>query len=572
MKSRSPRFETILYLLAFLLALGLRFARLGEPALTDSEARLALDALQIAQGAQPALSPHVAYTNLTAILFFVFGSSNFLARFWPALVGSALVLVPRLFRERIKLRPAIILAFFLAIDPAFVALSRQAGSPIFAVAFSLLAAGFWFRSQPRAAGACLALAFLSGSALWAGLLGMLLVWMIAQSLSARPKPGETELPSEPPISEPQPPTPITRYAPLLTSFLVTLILSSTLFLLASQGLSAWLAALPEYIMGWVLPVSIPSGQLFLALAAYQPLAILLAVVSIVRGCWNGSRRVIRLSLWMLIALLLTLFYPARQPADLAWMLIPLWTLAALEFARYVDFAREDRFEMLGVFAFTALLLGFAWMNFIALYWTPVPSPQGNIRLGLFFGALVLLIVSIVLVGYGWSQRVARVGAAWGMLVILGLYTLGAAWGATGLRIPTGVDLWHADKPVHQADLLSKTADQVSEWATGHVDKLTVTVFGVDSPALLWALRNHNPKVVLALDPTSAPELVITPPQQTLELAAAYRGQDFAWRQTPSWDSFPAFYLRWVTYRELPVQGENLVLWVRSDLFIDSGQP
>jgi len=599
MKSRSPRFETILYLLAFLLALGLRFARLGEPALTDSEARLALDALQIAQGAQPALSPHIAYTNLTAVLFFVFGSFNFLARFWPALAGSVLVLVPWLFRERIKPRPALILAFFLAIDPAFVALSRQAGSPIFAVTFFLLAAGFWICRQPRLAGIFAALTLLSGPALWAGLLGLLLAWMIAQSLSARPKLEETEhvhtytgtqvdtdtgmqvdtfeedvTPTShlaSPISQPLSSNRSSSFIFHLSSFFIlTLLATSTLFLLAPQGLSAWLAALPEYILGWVSPVAVPSGRLFLALGVYQPLAILLAVVSIVRGLWNRSRRVIRLSLWMLIALLLAVFYPARQPADLVWMLIPLWTLAALEFARYIDFAREDRFEMLGVFAFTVLLLGFAWMNFIALYWTPIPSPQGNIRLGLFFGALVLLIVSVVLVGYGWSQRVARVGAAWGMMVILGLYTLGAAWGATGLRIQTGVDLWLADVPVHQAELLSQTADQVSEWATGHADDLPVTVFGVDSPALLWALRNHDPKVVLALDPTSAPELVITPPQQELALAAAYRGQDFIWRQTPSWDSLPAFYLRWITYRELPVQGETLILWVRSDLFIDSG--
>ena len=95
------RYETTASLLAFLLALGLRFIRLGELPLTNSEARLALDALQIAQGGSPALSSHVAYTNLTAILFFLVGSFNFLARFWPALVGSALVFVPLLFREQI---------------------------------------------------------------------------------------------------------------------------------------------------------------------------------------------------------------------------------------------------------------------------------------------------------------------------------------------------------------------------------------------------------------------------------------------------------------------------------------
>jgi len=104
------------------------------------------------------------------------------------------------------------------------------------------------------------------------------------------------------------------------------------------------------------------------------------------------------------------------------------------------------------------------------------------------------------------------------------------------------------------------------------DDLPVTVFGIDSPALLWSLRNHNPTVVLALDPASAPELIVTPPQDNLGLASAYRGQDFNWRQTPIWDSFSSFSLRWLTYRELPSSSETIVLWVRNDLFIDSEQP
>jgi hypothetical protein len=289
----------------------------------------------------------------------------------------------------------------------------------------------------------------------------------------------------------------------------------------------------------------------------------------VRGWWNGGRRTIRLSLWMLVALFLAAVYPARQPADLVWALIPLWTLAALELSRHLEFGREDRLETAGVMIFTVLLLAFAWLDFNALYLTPFPSSQSTTRLLLFFGALLLLIISVVLVAFGWSERIARVGAAWGLLLMLGIYTLGAAWGATGLRIASAVELWDSSPRIAQADLLSLTADQTSEWATGQVDALPVTVFGVDSPALLWSLRNHAVKVVVALDPASSPELIVTPPQDNLTLAAAYRGQDFAWRQTPSWDSFPAFYLRWFTYRELPASSENIVLWVRNDLFIDS---
>ena len=569
MKFRSPRHETVLYLFAFFLALGLRFIRLGELPLTDSEARLALDALQIVKGQSPALSSQVAYTNLTALLFFIFGPFNFLARFWPALAGTALVFVPLLFRDWVKPRAAILLAFFFAADPAFVALSRQAGSPILAVTSSLLAAGFWFRRQPRAAGIFLALALLSGPAFWPGLLGLLLAWMLTQFMSARPKATDTNTPvntkQEFHISR-------TISAPsisLLSSFIPTLLLTSTLFLLAPQGLGAWLASLPEYLSGWTSPVTVSLDRMLIALGAYQLLGILFAFIAIVRGWWNSGRRVIHLSLWMLVALALAIFHPARQIADLVWMLIPLWTLAALELSRHLELVHEDRLETAGVTIFTILLLAFAWMDINALYWTPIPSPQSNVRIWLFFGALVLFAASLALVAFGWSERIASVGAAWGAAFLLGLYTLGAAWGATGLRAANAVELWDLSPRIAQAGLLSQTADQTSQWATGQADDLSVTVFGVDSPALLWSLRNHNPKIVLALDPASSPALIVTPLKNDPGLAAAYRGQDFAWRQTPVWDSFPSFYLRWFTYRELPSSAENIILWVRSDLFIDS---
>jgi hypothetical protein len=611
MNPRSPRYEKILYLLAFLLALGLRFIRLGELPLTDSEARLALDALGIVKGGSPALSSHVAYTNLTAVLFFIFGPFNFMARFWPALAGTVLVFAPFLFRDWLKPRAAILLAFFFAIDPAFVSLSRQAGSPILAVTAFLFAAGFWIRRQPRGAGIFLALALLSGPSLWAGLLGLLLAWMLTQFISSRPAPMEdstqvdTETSTlvdtytrtqvdtytrthvdtytgtqahpdgEKPNSYLLTPIPVplkTDYWSLITAFLLTLLVTSTLLLLAPQGLGAWLASFPEYLKGWVTLGVIPSGRLLLALGVYQLFGIIFVLIAIVRGWMRAGRRVIRLSLWMLVALLLAVFYPARQTADLVWMLIPLWTLAALELSRHLELVREDRLETVGATIFTVLLLAFAWMDLNALSLTPVSSQQGAIRIILFFGALLLLILSVVLVGFGWSERVARVGAAWGVTLLLGIYTLGAAWGASGLRNPNAVELWDSSPRIAQADLLSQTADEISEWATGHADDLPVTVFGIDSPALLWSLRNHNPRVLLALDPASAPGLIVTPPKDNLGLASAYRGQDFNWRQTPVWDSFSSFSLRWIAYRELPSSSETLVLWVRSDLFMDAEQP
>ena len=182
------RHQTALYIIAFLLALAVRLIRLGTWTLTDLEAQWALQALGVAQGAHPALGSNPAYVLLTTIVFFFYGGgTNFWARFVPALAGSCLVFVPFLFRERLKPRPSLILAFFLAFDPGLVALSRQAGSSILAVTFVLFAWGFWQRKQSRLAGVFAGLALLSGASLWEGLLGLGLTWAILQAMEARRK-------------------------------------------------------------------------------------------------------------------------------------------------------------------------------------------------------------------------------------------------------------------------------------------------------------------------------------------------------------------------------------------------
>ena len=93
------KYEGWLYGLAFLIALALRLLQLGTAPLTDSEAELAMQAFQIANGTRPLLGPQPAYILLTSVLFLIFESSNFMARFVPALVGSAMVFAPMFFRE-----------------------------------------------------------------------------------------------------------------------------------------------------------------------------------------------------------------------------------------------------------------------------------------------------------------------------------------------------------------------------------------------------------------------------------------------------------------------------------------
>ena len=186
------KYEGWLYGLTFLIALGLRLVQLGAAPLTDSEANLALQALHIANGTRPLLGPQPAYILLTSVLFLIFESSNFMARLFPAIVGSAMVFTPMFFREKLRPRPALILAFLFAIDPGLVALSRLAGGVVLAVAFTLFAWGMWNRRYFVLAGIFAGLALLSGTSIWMGLLGLGLAWLFIRAVERKPYTEEPE--------------------------------------------------------------------------------------------------------------------------------------------------------------------------------------------------------------------------------------------------------------------------------------------------------------------------------------------------------------------------------------------
>jgi len=561
MDSSRLKREYWLYGLAFGLALVLRLVRLGIFPLSDVEAAPALQAIQVALGARPIIGPQSAYVLLTGIFFFAFESTNFLARLVPALAGSALVFAPIFFKQRLKPRTALVLAFFLALDPGLLALSRQAGSGILSAAFLLFAWGLWERKSARWAGMLAALALLSGPALWAGLLGLGLTWAILQGLEHRSL-----------ITDHR--SLLTAlWKPFLQTFIPTLLLFGTLFLVIPAGLNGLLASLTSYLQGWSQPAGVSSRFVFASLLFYQPLTVLLAVVMLVRGWTCGSRRVIRLSVWLLVSLLLAVFYPARQVQGLVWALIPLSALAALELARHFDLRPHERIEVAGVILLTVIVLIFAWFDLASLVWTPVPSGASTMRVWLFFGSLILLIVSILLVAVGWSIRTARLGAVWGVTIMLGVYMLGAGLAAGRIRSDYSAEFWAVGSyPVH-AELISATVDQLSEIKTGSVDTLPVTVSGIHSPALLWALRRHPVNVVDVVDVSASPAIVITPLVDNPKLAAAYRGQDFTWNQQTAWTSNNINdWLRWIVLRDMPQSFDTLLLWARADLFLDTAHP
>lgn len=560
--SRNRNLDLGLFALAFGLALAIRLLRLGELPLTDDEARWAMQAFELTKGLKPVIGPQPGYVLLTALAFFGFQASNFAARLVPALFGAGLTLVPFYFRDRLGGKPAIVLAFLLAFDPGFLALSRLAGSPIIAVAAVLFAWGLWRAGNAKAAGIWAGVALLGGPQLFAGILGLAVANGLLRGFFVKEK--EAELVK---------PVPFERQSAIIFAAFAagTYILLGSFFLLATGGLSAGLAAIPAYFGGWLDFTDVPAWRLLLGLASYELFALLLAIVGLVRGIIKRDEMTISLGIWLTVALVLALAYPFRQVSDLVWVLVPLLVLAAIEASNYIVPIQDGNWETLGMTAFTIAILTFVALNYSAIAQVSMEQTALQLRWGVLLGSLVLLALSIVMVGYGWSVQVAIQGSLWGALTVLAVYSLSTALAAGCLRIYRTIEMWPAGPYIKQAEPLISQLNEFSRAKAGVNASLDITLAGVDSPALRWVLRDWPVSLAPGLVLSGTPSIVIATDQFTnTDIESAYRGQDFIWRTYPAWNTgLPNDWLRWSILHEFPQGEEKIILWTRSDVFIDS---
>jgi hypothetical protein len=579
--------EHLLYAAAFVVALAVRLVGAEATPLSDREAGLALQALALAHGQITQIGPHPAYLALTTALMFIFQAGNWVVRFWPALAGSLLVLMPALFRERLGRQASVLLAFFLALDPGLLTVSRTAGGPALALTFTLLAFGLWVNKKIIAAGLAAGMALLSGPQVWPGLLGLGAVIWVASMLN---RPVEPRLPaqengSQPPSDdgaeavapENEVPT-VPGWRPALIGAFVVVFFVGTLFFTIPDGLSAMADSLPAYLSGWASPSGVPLGLLLVALLLYElfPLAfgLLRIVDSLIRVDVRGisirrGRQVDWfLTAWWAVALLLALVYPGRQVETLAWSLLPLWGLAARQVTRMVSIPAFDRLTLLGQMILTAVILGYISISFASSANGAIANAmEYRLRLA---AALVMLFASTGLIAWGWSRLVAIRGFSWGLALILLFYMISAGWNAIGLSGRTGEELWRGEASVYGTDLL-RTIGDFKQWSGSDVGGPDLVVVGNASPALQWLLRGlQRVSYSSQLPADSSPALVITPGQPDLSLAATYRGQNFFLAEMVNWNQLGLReWLGWLFFRSIPVdaiQQNQVILWARVDLF------
>ncbi|MBC8506759.1 MAG: hypothetical protein ISR58_22125 [Anaerolineales bacterium] len=560
--------EDILYILAFLLALGVRLINLGDAALSETEAGLALQAFDLARGDLIMPAPQPGYLALTSMLFSLFGSSEAAARFWPALAGGLLVIAPFAFKRVLGRKSALILAFGLALDPGLVALSRQADGRMLAIGFSVLALALVYDRKPAAAGIFTGLALLSGPSIWFGLLGMGIAWgaarLVGISLGVRLfDDDQTTM------------EPASGSLGVLQTWIIftfgTLLIIGTRFFTFPSGLGAWASSISTFVRDWAQPSGIPVARLIIAILVYQPLALIFAVVAVVRDWHYRKNLLLSLGIWALAALVLPLAFSGRQVGDVAWALVPLWVLGAVGLLDYFD---EDAKNLvsLGQAAALFVLLSLVWLTLAGLHLTVVDAIR--LRLLVVLGIFVLAVLTTALVSLGWNWMIARNGAVLGVSAALVGYGISVMLGLSQVHANNPAELWGVPPRTGQADLVAGTLRDLSLTHTGDVHAVDIVSL-IDSPALRWILRYYpNAEFVASYDSDNIPAVVIAPMgSENQAWSAAYRGQDFSWWLYPGWEGIlPEAWVDWLVFRKAPVQSEHILIWARSDLFPDDGVP
>ena len=111
-KERTIKSADLFLCVVIFLAAALRLIGLGSSSLTMNEAENAMAALRLFQNGE---TSQLLYTLPTAVLFAMFGASEFTARLLPAVTGILLVLLPLCLKDKIGVRKALLLAFLFAV-------------------------------------------------------------------------------------------------------------------------------------------------------------------------------------------------------------------------------------------------------------------------------------------------------------------------------------------------------------------------------------------------------------------------------------------------------------------------
>ncbi|MCZ7542325.1 MAG: hypothetical protein M5R40_01730 [Anaerolineae bacterium] len=372
---------------------------------------------------------------------------------------------------------------------------------------------------------------------------------------------------------------------------------ATLMLLYPSGLSAVGEVLGGFVAGLsARPAGQPFAHLLLALLVYEPLAWVFGVFGVVGALLAGNAMGRFLAGWAIVAVVVGLVYPGATSAHTLMLILPLAALGAqVVAARLAPDARAQgdappepgNWEGLweapawGMAAYIAGVVGLLAVVYVHLIHvgrelssSTAPPELATVLPYLLFAALsfALIVIGFFLVGATWGSGAAVRGLVLAAALVMGAYTVSAAWGLAVSRADDARELWYLERPSRVIHMLRATVQDGSERDRGAPNTAEVVAVIPPDGALAWALRDFtNLRFADAATPDIATPLVVLPAEiEEPSLGADYLGQSFVTRWTWRFDTLGTQgLLGWLLQRRTYVPAfasERYIVWLRTDIY------
>jgi hypothetical protein len=510
--------EHALYLVVLLAAFGLRFINLGAAPLIPLEAAQSWPAWLAATGTVVLDAPaplSALFYGLQSLLFFLTGANDLLARLLPALLGTALVLLPWWWRDWLGPGGALVAALLLAIDPWLAALARTAdgvGLTIFLGMLALTSLWRWCAASPPMGGAesrgarwervlavALGLLLVSGPQAWSWLPVLALFAWFYLFVPARHGGG-------------MPPRP--QRASFLW-FGAALVLGASGLLARPEAINAVGTSLTAWLEQWqgdfgagAEPYLLGSGWPFLRLLVDQLLLVVFGLAGLVllaaghglppdadapdngSAARAGRRLALFLGLWLVWGLVLSLL-PGRSPYVLPMLGLPLLLAAAAALGYLLAFPLRGvngiEVAILLVVAAVLVIAGSVWLAMV------VESFAYDTRL-IITAALLLALIALVWVAFGfWAGwQVAGKLAGLFLAAVLLLVSVRSAWTLShlgGQMTPNG---FFPVTTLPEARLLPLDVQRISSLRSNDPYEIPIQIVTAGrppDPLVNWLLRD-----------------------------------------------------------------------------------
>lgn len=564
MKNIVAQYFWLLLFIALTMAAIIRFLGLGQLSLSDHEAENALQSLSMSNGMAVRIGGQTGYVALTSILFSLFESSDFLARFWPALFGTLLVLVPVLYRKHLGEFTITILAFVIAWEPGLVALSRTADGSIMTITALLVSIGFFVTQRMVLSGVLFGLALISSERFWPLFLVIGAAGLIGFFSSRKSEDSTENLFSN---------FRNAKWSGFVLAAGITILLVSSIMFLYPNGISGLGSSLTGYLASWKKPTGLEIGNFAMVFLVTQFPVLILAIWRLVIGLIERSNITRFLGIWWGLGLVLHLLNPSLEVLSIALINLPAFIFAAIQLVRFFEkLSIRSRFLAAIEACVTIGLLVFSIINFLNMVNYPPMDPTAtrDRMLGMVL-PLILWIVFTILLGWGWDMVSTRTGLALGLIVLFG-YLLGASgWKAAGLGNKPENELFISSGIVIGDNVLLSAVKNVSLWNTGQANGIDISTVGINSQSITWALRNFDRQSSSAAFPINdGASIIVSSTESIFQSQTDYRGQPVVWSKQPAlsqmvWQDW----IKWFFFRTVPQQSESVLLWVKNDLFPDA---